>query len=81
MPRDPNYHFSVDMTDKAIAWVRATRSLTPDRPFFMYYAAAGAHPPHTPPKEWLDVYKGQFNQGWDKLREEILERQTQNGAR
>lgn len=79
VPRDPNYHFSVDMTDKAIGWIQATRSLTPDRPFFMYYAAAGAHPPHTPPKEWLDVYKGQFNQGWDKMREEILERQLKMG--
>ncbi len=79
VPRDPNYHFSVDITDKAMAWVRATRSMTPDRPFFMYYAAGGAHPPHTPPKEWLDKYKGQFDQGWDKLREEILERQIKMG--
>ncbi len=67
------------MTDKAIAWVRGTRSLTPDRPFFMYYAAAGAHPPHTPPKDWLDKYNGKFDQGWDKLREEILERQIKMG--
>ena len=67
------------MTNKAIEWVRATRSLTPDRPFFMYYAAGGAHPPHTPPKEWLDKYKGQFDQGWDKLREEILARQIKMG--
>ena len=79
IPRDPNYHFNVDITDKAIAWVQATRSLTPDRPFFMYYASGGAHPPHTPPKEWLDKYKGKFNQGWDKLREEILARQIKMG--
>ena len=56
-----------------------TRSITPDRPFFMYYASGGAHPPHTPPKEWLDKYKGQFDQGWDKLREEILARQIKMG--
>jgi len=79
IPREEGYHFSVDMTNKAMEWVRATRSLTPDRPFFMYYAAAGAHPPHTPPKEWLDKYKGKFDQGWDKLREEILERQLKMG--
>ena len=79
VPRDPNYHFNVDITDKAIAWVRATRAFTPDRPFFMYYASGGAHPPHTPPKAWLDKYKGQFNQGWDKLREEILARQLTMG--
>jgi arylsulfatase A-like enzyme len=79
VPRDEDYHFSVDITDKAIAWVRGTRSLTPDRPFFMYYAAGGSHPPHTPPKEWLHKYDGKFNQGWDKLREEILERQIKMG--
>src|SRR4051812_41974058 len=74
-----NYHFNVDITDKAIGWIRGTRSLTPDRPFFMYYATGGAHPPHTPPKEWLDAYKGKFDQGWDKLREEILARQIRMG--
>ncbi|MET4029620.1 arylsulfatase A-like enzyme [Bradyrhizobium sp. JR7.2] len=79
VPRDPNYHFNVDITDKAIGWIRGTRSLTPDRPFFMYYATGGAHPPHTPPKEWLDVYKGKFDQGWDKLRGEILARQIKMG--
>lgn len=79
VPKDPNYHFSVDITDKAMAWIRATRSLAPDRPFFMYYAAGGSHPPHTPPKEWLDKYNGQFDQGWDKIREEILERQIKMG--
>lgn len=79
VPREEGYHFNVDITDRAIAWIRATRSLAPDRPFFMYYASGGAHPPHTPPKEWLDVYKGQFAQGWDKIREEILARQIKKG--
>ncbi|WP_051979210.1 arylsulfatase [Edaphobacter aggregans] len=78
---DPNYHFNTDMTNKAIAWVQATRSLTPDRPFLMYYSSSGGHPPHTPPKDWLDkgLYKGDFNQGWDQLRVEILERQKKLG--
>ena len=81
IPRDPNYHFNTDMTDKAIAWVQATRSLTPDRPFLMYYASSGGHPPHTPPKAWLErgLYKGEFNQGWDQMREDILARQKQMG--
>ena len=80
-PQDPNYHFNTDMTDKAIGWVQATRSLTPDRPFLMYYSQSGGHPPHTPPTDWLanDLYKGKFDQGWDKLREEILERQIRLG--
>ena len=70
IPRDPNYHFNTDMPDKAIAWMQATRSLTPDRPFLIYCASSGGHPPHTPPKAWLDrdLYKGEFNQGWDQLR-------------
>ena len=80
-PKDPNYHFNIDMTDQAIAWVRATRSLTPDRPFLMYYSQSAGHPPHTPPKSWLEkgLYKGEFDQGWDVLREQILERQKQRG--
>ena len=80
-PHDPNYHFNTDMTDKAIAWVQATRSLTPDRPFLMYYSQSAGHPPHTPPKDWLerDLYKGEFDEGWDVLRERILERQKQLG--
>jgi hypothetical protein len=81
IPRDPKYHFNTDMTDNAIAWVQATRSLTPDRPFLMCYASSGGHPPHTPPKAWFErgLYKGEFNQGWDQLREEILARQKQMG--
>jgi arylsulfatase A-like enzyme len=79
VPRQEGYHFNIDITDRAMAWIKATRSLAPDRPFFMYYATGGAHPPHTPPKEWLDVYKGKFDQGWDKLREETLARQIKMG--
>lgn len=80
-PRDPNYHFNRDLTTKALDWVRATHSLTPDRPFFMYYAQSASHPPHTPPKDWFerDPYKGKFDQGWDKLREETLQRQIKLG--
>src|SRR5262245_52326701 len=48
-PRDPNHHFNTDLTDKAVTWIQATRSLTPDRPFLMYYAQSASHPPHTPP--------------------------------
>lgn len=79
---DPNYHFNTDMTDRAIAWVKATRSLTPDRPFLMYYSSSGGHPPHTPPKDWLDkgLYKGQFDTGWDALREQTLARQIKLGV-
>ena len=79
IPKDPEYHFNTDLTNKAVEWIKATRSLTPDRPFMMYYAQSASHPPHTPPPSWLkkDLYKGKFDQGWDAVREEILERQIE----
>jgi arylsulfatase len=79
-PRDPNYHFTVDMTDQAIAWVRFQQALTPDKPFFVYYAPGATHAPHHVPKDWADKYKGRFDQGWDKLREESLQRQIALGV-
>ena len=78
-PRDPEYHVSTDITDQAITWVRTQQSLTPDKPFFIYYAAAGTHDPHHVPEKWIAKYKGKFDQGWDKLREEILSRQIALG--
>ena len=80
LPKDPNYHFMTDMTDKAIAWVRAQKSLTPDRPFFMYFAPGATHAPHHVPKQWIAKYKGKFDQGWDRLREETLARQIRLGV-
>ena len=75
----PDYHFTVDMTDQAIRWVSAQKSLTPDKPFYMYFAPGATHAPHHAPKEWIAKYKGQFNGGWDKLREETFERQKKMG--
>ena len=81
-PKTPEegYHFTEDMTDKAIAWVRQQKSLMPDKPFFMYFAPGGTHAPHHVPKEWADKYKGKFDQGWDKLREETFARQKALGV-
>ena len=62
---EEGYHFTEDMTDKAIAWVRQQRSLMTDRPFFMYYAPGATHAPHQVPPEWADKYKGRFDDGWD----------------
>jgi len=76
----PDYHFTVDMTDQAIGWVSAQHALTPDKPFYMYFATGATHAPHHVPKEWIDKYKGQFSRGWDKLREETLERQKKLGV-
>ena len=79
-PRDPDYHVSTDITDKAIVWVRTQQSLTPEKPFFIYYSAAGTHDPHHVPKQWIDKYRGKFDQGWDKLRDETLARQIKFGT-
>jgi arylsulfatase A-like enzyme len=77
---DPKYNFMTDMTDQAIKWVTAEKSLTPDRPFFIYFAPGATHAPHHVPKEWIEKYKGKFDQGWDKVREETLARQIALGV-
>ena len=69
-----------DMTDKAIAWMKFQKALTPDKPFFMYFAPGATHAPHHVPKEWIDKNKGRFDDGWDKLREETLARQIALGV-
>jgi arylsulfatase A-like enzyme len=79
-PRDPNYHFTTDMANQAIAWVRAQQSLTPDKPFFVYFAPGATHAPHHVPEEWIARYKDKFDQGWDKYREETLARQIKLGV-
>ena len=78
-PEDPNYHFTTDMTNQAISWVRFQQALSPEKPFFMYYAPGATHAPHHVSKEWIEKYKGKFDQGWDKLREETLARQIKLG--
>ncbi|MFM8442724.1 MAG: arylsulfatase [Methylococcus sp.] len=78
-PKTPGYHFMQDMTDQAIDWVHFQQALTPDKPFFMYFAPGATHAPHHVPQEWIAKFKGQFDQGWDKLREATLNRQKQLG--
>ena len=80
LPNDPNYHFMTDMTDNAIGWVKSQKSLTPDRPFFIYFAPGATHAPHQVPKAYVDKYRGKFDQGWDKVREETLARQKALGV-
>ena len=74
------YHFTTDLTNKAIKWVRQQKALMPDKPFFMYFAPGATHAPHHVPKEWSAKYKGKFDQGWDKLREETFARQRKLGV-
>ncbi len=77
---EEGYHLMEDLTDKAIDWIGQEKALTPDKPFFVYFAPGATHAPHHVPKEWADKYKGKFDQGWDKLREEIFARQTAIGV-
>lgn len=77
---EEGYHLVDDMTDKALKWLSQQKALAPDKPFFMYFAPGATHAPHHVPKEWADKYKGKFDAGWDKLREEIFARQKQLGV-
>ena len=79
LPDDPNYHFTVDMTSQAIQWIRSEQSLTPDKPFFVYFATGATHAPHHVPAEWIAKFKGKFDGGWDKYREETFARQKKMG--
>ena len=79
-PKTEGYHFTTDMTNQAINWVKAQQSMTPDRPFFVYYATGAVHAPHHVPKKWADKYKGQFDEGWDKVREKSFARQKAMGV-
>lgn len=85
IPVEPNktpeegYHFMTDMTDKAITWMRYNKSVAPAKPFFMYFAPGAMHAPHHVTKEWRDSFKGKFDMGWDKYREQVFERQKEMG--
>ena len=73
-PKMENYHFTIDMTNQAVNWIKAQQSLTPDKPFFVYFATGAVHAPHHVPKMWSDKYKGQFDKGWNQVRRETFER-------
>ncbi len=68
------------MTNQAITWVRTQQSLTPDKPFFVYFATGATHAPHQVPADWVDRYKGKFDEGWDVYREQTLARQIKLGV-
>jgi arylsulfatase len=77
---NPNYILDKDLADNAIAYLRKHNSVSPQKPFFMYYCTGTAHAPHHAPKDWIEKYKGKFDQGWDKVREETLDRQKKLGV-
>lgn len=77
---DPDYHFMNDMTTQSINWIKNQQSLTPDKPFFVYFAPGAVHAPHHVPKQYIDKYKGKFDEGWDVIRRRIFENQKKLGV-
>jgi arylsulfatase len=80
-PQDKkDYHFTTDIADRAIGWIRNQQSVAAGKPFFAYFAPGACHAPHHAPRQWIDKYRGQFDQGWDRVREETFARQKQLGV-
>jgi arylsulfatase A-like enzyme len=77
---EEGYYLNDDLTRHAIKWIRQQKALMPDKPFFAYFSPGATHAPHHVPAEWADRYKGKFDQGWDKLREETFARQKKLGV-
>ncbi len=77
---EEGYHFTEDMTDRAIDWIRQQKALMPDKPFFAYFAPGATHAPHHVRPEWSDKYKGMFDDGWDEQRKRIIARQKELGV-
>jgi arylsulfatase len=78
--QEKGYHVTTDLSNDAITWLHQHDALAPDKPFFLYYAAGATHSPHHAPQDWVDKYRGRFDQGWDKLREETFLRQKKLGV-
>jgi arylsulfatase len=80
-PRTPDegYHLTEDLTDKALEFIRDAKAIAPEKPFFLYYAPGACHAPHHAPKEWIERFKGQFDMGYEAMREQTLARQKQMG--
>jgi arylsulfatase len=74
-----DYNLDYDLADQAINYLHRHNAVAPGKPFFLYYAPGATHAPHHPRPEWTAKYKGKFDQGWDKVREETLARQKQLG--
>ena len=80
VPKEKHFYLNTALTDHAIGWIRDQKAQAPDKPFFLYFTTGASHAPHQVPKEWSDKYKGKFDEGWDKLREETFARQKKLGV-
>jgi arylsulfatase A-like enzyme len=79
VPTEKDYYLPTDLSNRTIRWIHDQKAQSPDRPFFIYYATGASHAPHHVPREWADKYKGKFDGGWDKYREETFARQKKLG--
>ncbi|AMO24390.1 arylsulfatase AtsD [Ramlibacter solisilvae] len=77
---EEGYHLMEDLADQAIGWIRQQKAMAPDKPFFVYFAPGATHAPHQVPRDWIARYRGKFDQGWDKVREETFARQKKLGV-
>jgi arylsulfatase A-like enzyme len=76
----PGYNLTTDLADEAVKYLSGLNAAAPDKPFFLYYVPGGTHSPHQPTKEWIEKFKGKFEMGWEKLREEIFANQKRLGV-
>jgi len=74
-----DYILDRDLADQAIGWIHTQKAAAPDKPFFIYYAPGTAHSPHQAPSDWIARFHGQFDMGWDALRQQTFERQKAKG--
>jgi arylsulfatase len=75
-----DYNLITDMADDAIRYMNDLNAAAPDKPFFLYYVPGGTNSPHQPKKEWIEKFKGKFDMGWEKLRDEIFDSQKRLGV-
>jgi len=79
-PPGDDYHLTEDLADQAIRWMRRQQAVTPDKPFFLYFATGAVHAPLQVPQQWIEQYRGRFADGWDALREDIFTAQKALGV-
>jgi len=81
-PRTPEqgYHLTENLADEAIGWINSVNATNPKKPWFLYFSTGGVHAPHHAPKAYRDKYKGRFDGGWDRYREETFARQKELGV-
>ena len=74
------YYLPDAMADRTIEWLHGVRAQDARKPFFVYFSTGCSHAPHHVGPEWADKYKGKFDQGWDRLREQTFARQKELGV-